>query len=113
MLPDDVRGRVHREFDARYKPLERASVLRHHREIQAVLRDSAAIAIAGGHVATLLNRLELFSMDDLATDLLDPLFTNMNEVGPPARGARSASPLGLPHGASRQSPDAQSFGGTS
>ena len=59
----------------------------------------------------LQGRKGVFSMDDLAADLLDPLFTNVNEGGPPARGARSSSPLTLPHGASGQSPDAPSFGG--
>ncbi len=44
----------------------------------------------------LQGRKGVFNMDDLATDLLDPLFVNFNEGGPPARGARSASPLVLP-----------------
>ena len=56
-------------------------------------------------------RKGLFTMADLAADLLDPLFANLNEGGPPARCARSSSPLVLPHGASGQSPDAPSFGG--
>jgi len=58
-------------------------------------------------------RKGLFTMDDLATDLLDPLFANVNEGGPPARGACSSSPLKLPHGSSGQSPDAPSSGGKS
>ncbi len=56
-------------------------------------------------------RKGVFSMDDLAADLLDPLFTRFNEGGPTARGARSSSPLKLPPRASGQSPDAPSSGG--
>ena len=66
-------------------------------------------ALAAAH--WLHRRKGVFTMDDLAADLLDPLFTNFNEVGPPARSARSASPLVLPHGASGPSPDAPSLGG--
>jgi 4-hydroxy-tetrahydrodipicolinate reductase len=61
--------------------------------------------------AWLRGRKGVFTMDDLASDLLDPLFVNLNEGRPPARGARSASPLVLPHGAAGQSPDAPSLGG--
>jgi len=57
--------RVDREFDAAFRPLERPSIARHRREIAAILRDCAAVGIAGGHVATLLNRLRLFGIDQL------------------------------------------------
>jgi len=61
--------------------------------------------------AWLRGRKGVYTMDDLASDLLDPLFANLNAGGPPARGARPASPLVLPHGASGQSPDAPFIGG--
>lgn len=53
----------------------------------------------------LRGRQGVFSMDDLAADLLDPLFDR------PARGARASSPLVLPHGVPGQSPDTPSSGG--
>lgn len=58
-------ARVHAEFEEEHAPLERDSVARHRREIEDVLRSSAAIAIAGGHVASLLNRLRLFGIDSM------------------------------------------------
>lgn len=57
--------RVHREFEETYRPLERDAVAVHRREIAAVLREAAALAIAGGHVATVLNRLRLFGVAEL------------------------------------------------
>ncbi len=58
--------RVERErFDASYQPLTRPAVVRHRDELREALSKVSAIAIAGGHVATLLNRLELFGMDEL------------------------------------------------
>ncbi len=49
----------------RWKPLERDAVKHERDEIIGLLEGTAAVAIAGGHVATLLNRLELFGMDEL------------------------------------------------
>ena len=40
-------------------------VARHRREIEQVLAGCAALAVAGGHVASLLNRLLLFGIGDL------------------------------------------------
>jgi hypothetical protein len=51
---------VRRSFDDPLALATRPSVMRHVREIASVLKECEAIAIAGGHVATLLNRLELF-----------------------------------------------------
>lgn len=56
---------VHEEFNERYKPLERDGVVRQRAQIEKLLADCAAVAIAGGHVAVLLNRLSLFGMDSL------------------------------------------------
>lgn len=59
-------ARDRREFDAKWRPHERTSVGKHRSEIKSILDDCEAIAIAGGHVASLLNRLQLFGIGDLA-----------------------------------------------
>ncbi len=51
---------VHDEFDERYAPAKRATVARHARQIDRVLDRTEGVAIAGGHVAILLNRMRLF-----------------------------------------------------
>jgi hypothetical protein len=53
---------VHQEFEDKYKPLERDSIAGHHRELSKIIERCAAVAIAGGHVATILNRLRLFGV---------------------------------------------------
>ncbi|MEP7027852.1 MAG: hypothetical protein ABI960_04585 [Candidatus Eisenbacteria bacterium] len=59
---------VHAEFDARWRPAER-DALRHERaEIARLIGDSTALAIAGGHVAVLANRLKLFDLLALTGD---------------------------------------------
>ena len=63
---------VHREFDERWAPRYRPSVARHRAEIAALLGRSAALGIAGGHVAVLVNRMRLFELGDLLRDL--PIF---------------------------------------
>ncbi len=57
--------RVHEEFEAEATPFERPWVARHRRELARILGDCGAIAIAGGHVASLLNRLRLFGIAEL------------------------------------------------
>lgn len=59
-------ARDRREFDERWKPEARPVIAAHRKEIAAILDDCEAIAIAGGHVASLLNRLQLFGIGDLA-----------------------------------------------
>lgn len=59
-------ARDRQEFEARMRPSERPALQRHRKEIEAILADCEAIAIAGGHVASLLNRLELFGIGELA-----------------------------------------------
>ncbi|HRC86228.1 MAG TPA: hypothetical protein PK413_11510 [Thermoanaerobaculia bacterium] len=74
-LDDHHLGRlraVHEEFDAKARPLERPALLRHRHEIAKQLGASVALAIAGGHVAVLLNRLRLFGVVELAARL--PIF---------------------------------------
>jgi hypothetical protein len=53
---------VHAELDAVERPAERPAVARHRLELAQILRRSSALCIAGGHVATLLNRLKLFAV---------------------------------------------------
>lgn len=65
-------GEVHRELEERYAPLSRPAVAAHRRELARRLAESAAVAIAGGHVAVLVNRLRLFGVAELIGDL--PVF---------------------------------------
>jgi hypothetical protein len=55
-------GAVQKEFEAARRPGERPAVIRQRREVGAIIERSAAVAIAGGHVAVLLNRLKLFDV---------------------------------------------------
>jgi hypothetical protein len=65
-------ARIHEEYDARIVPLRRAAVLEHRKELARLIDSMDAICIAGGHVATLLNRLELFGLGELLAQ--KPLF---------------------------------------
>lgn len=56
---------IRKEYRERWHPSSRPAVREHMDEIAAILRDCEAIAIAGGHVASLLNRLQLFNIADL------------------------------------------------
>ncbi len=58
-------ARLRDEFDHQWRPFERRAVARHRREIDQVLAGCAALAVAGGHVASLLNRMLLFGVGDL------------------------------------------------
>jgi peptidase E len=53
------------EFDARLRPLERDAVVEERAEIERIMNDCDAVAIAGGHVAVLLNRLRSFGIAQL------------------------------------------------
>ena len=55
-----------KEFDARLRPDERPGVVRHRAELAKIVSGCDAIAIAGGHVASLLNRLRLFGIEEIA-----------------------------------------------
>ncbi len=59
---------VHVEFEARWRPGERAAVQREKRELQKLLREASCLLIAGGHVAVLLHRLRLFDLLSLYGD---------------------------------------------
>lgn len=56
-----IRG-IHAEFEDAWKPGERDVLARHRAEVHAIVRDCGMIAIAGGHVATLLGRLRLLDV---------------------------------------------------
>ena len=57
-----------KDFAQRTSLYERPSVLRHRKEVKALVDGASGIAIAGGHVAILLNRLRFFGMRDLLQD---------------------------------------------
>ena len=57
---------VHREVDEQWRPFERPVVARHREELAGLMAGCGAFAIAGGHVAVLLNRLRLFGAAALA-----------------------------------------------
>ncbi len=64
---------VQRQFELDIRPAARPAVDHHFRELRAILGDCYAVLIAGGHVASLLNRMRLFSLDSLLTSLPRPL----------------------------------------
>lgn len=58
-------ARVRAEFNEKWKPHLRPSIARHRGELIEELKDCGAVAIAGGHVAVLVNRLLLFGLETL------------------------------------------------
>lgn len=58
-------ARLRDEFDKTMVPRERPAVRRQRDELRKLLADARSVAIAGGHVATLVNRLRLFGLLDL------------------------------------------------
>lgn len=61
---EKVRG-VHLEFESRWRPWERTALVRHREELRHLMQECEALAVAGGHVAILLNRLRLFGIEKL------------------------------------------------
>jgi hypothetical protein len=59
-------------FDLEWRPAERAAIAQHRAELREILAGTQALVIAGGHVASLLNRLALFDVLGLAANL--PIF---------------------------------------
>ena len=57
---------IHAAFEERWLLGERPVIARHRREVGAIVGDAAALVIAGGHVASLLNRMKLFDVVGLA-----------------------------------------------
>ncbi|MBK8233631.1 MAG: Type 1 glutamine amidotransferase-like domain-containing protein [Candidatus Eisenbacteria bacterium] len=58
---------VHAAFEERWKPTEREEIARERQRLSEILCWTPALAIAGGHVAVLLNRLRLFDIAGLLT----------------------------------------------
>jgi hypothetical protein len=58
-------ARVRKEFAARCDDVESQPLRAHRKDIAAQLKECEAIAIAGGHVASLLNRLTMFQIGEL------------------------------------------------
>ena len=53
---------VHRETDAQLAPSKHPELKRHRDEVAKTIEQCAGVAIAGGHVVVLLNRLRLFDL---------------------------------------------------
>lgn len=60
---------VHAEFEARWRPAEREPLARERAVVWGLLANVAALAIAGGHVAVLLNRLRLLDVTPRARQM--------------------------------------------
>jgi hypothetical protein len=61
--------KVHQSFHRRWGKRLAAARAPHEDALRGILEKSALLAVAGGHVAVLLNRLRLFAIDELAGDL--------------------------------------------
>ena len=59
---------LHLEFAARWRPHERPALAAQVAELAELLADCEAVAIAGGHVAILINRLRLFGLRELIAE---------------------------------------------
>lgn len=56
---------IQRDFEARWHPAERPAARAHRRELAHIADECGALAVAGGNVAVLLNRMRLFGALDL------------------------------------------------
>jgi hypothetical protein len=63
---------VHSDFEAQFPPSASAAVQHEVRDLRRLVDGCAALAVSGGHVAVLLNRLRLLGFRDLAAG--KPLF---------------------------------------
>ena len=61
---------LHEAFEAKWRPAERPVIAHHIDELRTELASCEALVIAGGHVATLYNRLALFDVLKLAAGKL-------------------------------------------
>lgn len=57
---------IHLAFEDRWKLAERPIVAKHRAELRKIVDAAEAVVIAGGHVASLLNRMKLFEVLALA-----------------------------------------------
>ncbi|CAN5210716.1 hypothetical protein BH24PSE2_BH24PSE2_02210 [soil metagenome] len=58
-------GRIHEAFEQAWRPGERSAVSSHRAELAAILDQSSAVLIAGGHVGVLLTRMRLLGLPGL------------------------------------------------
>lgn len=68
-LDDDHLARcraIHAAFEDRWQLPSRPAIAQHRAELRALIEPAEALVIAGGHVASLLNRLKLFDVVGLA-----------------------------------------------
>ena len=56
---------VHQRFESEMRPADRWAVAKQRDEIAEILQECQVVAIAGGHVATLLTRIRLLGVDTL------------------------------------------------
>ena len=59
-------GTAQADFDAAWRPLERAAVAAHRAEVAALLAGAGALVVAGGHVGVLLRLLTVFGVTGTA-----------------------------------------------
>lgn len=64
----ESRRALRSDFAKEWKPNKRSSVARHRLEIEEILADCDAVAIAGGHVETLVDHLRFFGLEELWGD---------------------------------------------
>lgn len=60
---------IHARFAEEWAPSRRSTVRKHRREIARTLSECEAVAVAGGHVAVLLNRMRLFGVGELIEEV--------------------------------------------
>ena len=53
---------VHDMFELQVRPAERRALAQHRAEVQGLLADCDAVAVAGGHVSTLIGRMRLMDV---------------------------------------------------
>ena len=63
---------IHEDFEDEWRPWLRSAVADHLEDLRDILDASSAVLIAGGHVASLLNRMRLFGVGDMIRDM--PIF---------------------------------------
>ncbi|MCB9638537.1 MAG: hypothetical protein H6728_12810 [Myxococcales bacterium] len=59
---------IHDDFESKWNSLERTAVQKQREEIQSILGYCGTIAIAGGHVAVLLNRIRMLGIESFFKD---------------------------------------------
>ncbi len=64
----DRLGEIHAAWHERWRPFERDAVATERAELARKLADASGLAIAGGHVAVIVNRMRLFGVMDLVGD---------------------------------------------